>query len=170
MSNFLNRKVLLLNSSYEPIMVINSKRAIILVLLNKVDTILKSTKVVHAEKIQLKVPSIIKLKAYAFIKRNNISLTRRNIFFRDNNTCQYCGNSNCLLTIDHIVPKQRGGKDSWKNLVASCNRCNRMKGSSVLEELDMQLIKKPVKPHYLLYLQKYAYNEYINWRPYLFMD
>jgi len=170
MNNFLNKKVLLLNSSYEPLMAINTKRAIILSFLKKVDTISNSNNIVHSEKIDFKVPSVVKLKTYTFVKRNTISLTRKNVFLRDNNTCQYCGKNDCLLTIDHIVPKDKGGKDTWNNLVASCNRCNRKKSNLPLEKIGMTLMKKPVKPHYLLYLQKYALNEYSNWKPYLFMD
>ena len=170
MKKKLNKKVLLLNSSYEPLMVINTKRAIILSFLKKVDTILQSKNVVRSEKIHFRVPSVVKLKNYTFVKRNTISLTRKNIFLRDNNTCQYCSKNDCLLTIDHIIPKDKGGKDTWNNLVASCNRCNRKKGNFPLETIDMKLMKRPVKPHYLLYLQKYALNEYSNWKPYLFMD
>ena len=107
---------------------------------------------------------------YLYLNRKNIPLTRKNIFYRDNNTCQYCGKSKCQLTIDHIIPKHKGGEDNWKNLVTSCNRCNSKKGNFYIEELGMKLIKKPIRPHYLMYLQKFALNEYNNWKPYLFME
>ena len=170
MTNFLNKKVLLLNSSYEPLMVLSSKRAIVMLILDKVDKILDSSYIVHSEKLFLNLPSIVKLKSYIFVKRKDIALTRKNIFYRDNNKCQYCGKCNVLLTIDHVVPKQKGGKDTWKNLVTSCNRCNSKKANSYMYDVGMCLINDPVKPHYLLYLQKYASSEYENWRPYLFMD
>ena len=170
MSNFINKKVLLLNSSYEPLMIVSSRRAIVMLFLDKVDSILDTSCKVHSEKIYIKLPSVVKLKSYIFVKRKDISLTRKNIFYRDNNTCQYCGKSNVQLTLDHVVPKQKGGRDTWKNLVTSCNRCNSKKANSYIDDVGMRLINEPVKPHYLLYLQKYASSEYANWRPYLFMD
>ena len=108
--------------------------------------------------------------SYIYIKNRKIALTRKNIFKRDQYKCQYCGDCNLLLTLDHVIPKQKGGRDTWKNLVTSCNRCNSKKANSYIDDVGMRLMNEPVKPHYLLYLQKYASSEYTKWRPYLFMD
>lgn len=170
MNNFLNKKVLLLNSSYEPITILNTKRAIIMIVLNKAEAIKKTTNKVHSENFSLFLPSVIKLNTFVYIKRRSIPLTRKNIFDRDNNTCQYCGSISSDLTIDHIIPKQRGGVDNWENLVACCKLCNGKKSNHLLSEINnMKLMKKPNQPHYLLYLQKHAQNEYNIWKPYLFM-
>ena len=169
MAAILNRRVLVLNQSYEPLMVIGAKRALILILSDKVDSLADYREKINSAYLSIPLPSVIRLKEYARIRRKEIVLSRKNILKRDNHTCQYCGNSNGQLTIDHIIPKHKGGKDTWKNLVTSCNKCNRKKGNLSIDELNMRLMKKPVKPHYLLYLQRYAYNDYVNWRPYLFM-
>ena len=170
MSKLLNKKVLLLNSSYEPITILNTKRAIIMIVLNKAEIIKKTSNNIHSEKITLPLPCVIKLNGFVYIKRRSIPLTRKNIFERDNNCCQYCGSTSTHLTIDHVIPKQKGGKDNWENLVACCKQCNNEKSNYLLNEISsMNLLKKPRQPHYLMYLQKYAKNEYNIWKPYLFM-
>ena len=170
MNNFLNKKVLLLNSSYEPITILSTKRAIIMIVLNKAETIKKTSKKIHSENLSLFLPSVIKLNEFVYLKRRNLPLTRKNIFERDNNACQYCGSVSSQLTIDHIIPKQKGGTDNWENLVTCCKFCNNKKSNFLLSEINsMNLMKRPVRPHYLLYLQKYARNEYDIWKPYLFM-
>ena len=94
MENILSKKVLLLNSSYEPMMIVSGKRGILLILLNKVDFVEKTNYLIRSENLQLSLPSVIKLKAYIYMNFKNIPLTRKNILKRDNYTCQYCGNSN----------------------------------------------------------------------------
>ena len=147
-----------------------TKRAIVMIVLNKAEMIKKTSKKIHSENFSLFIPSVIKLNTFVYIKRRNIPLTRKNIFERDNNTCQYCGSNSSELTIDHIIPKQKGGVDNWENLVTCCQRCNSKKSNYLLSEItSMSLLKTPNQPHYLLYLQKHARNEYDIWKPYLFM-
>ena len=170
MGNILSRKVLLLNSSYVPMMVVNGKRAVLLVLLNKVDSIEKTDYFVRSQNLQLSFPSVIKLKSFIFVNFRNIPLTRKNILKRDNYTCQYCGEVSKKITIDHIIPKDKNGKDTWSNLVSACNNCNFKKGNKFLNETRMQLLKKPSKPSYIYHMQKHISKEHESWRPYLFMD
>ena len=170
MKNNLSKKVLLLNGSYEPLSVINGKKAIIMLITNKVDYIEKSEIYIHSEKHKISLPIIVKLKKYIKLNHRYISLTRKNIFKRDNYQCQYCKKSNVPLTVDHILPKQKGGSDSWENLVSACNSCNLIKGNKLLKDINMYLINKPKKPHYLLYIQGQVNNEYNSWKPYLYMN
>ena len=136
MNNILSRKVLLLNNSYEALGIISSKKAVIMLLSNKVDYIEKTEDVIRSEKLNVIIPDIVKLKTYIFIKNRNISLTRKNIFKRDNHQCQYCGLNNLFLTLDHVIPKQKGGIDSWENLVSACKKCNISKGNKYLQETN----------------------------------
>ena len=169
MSSLLNRRVLLLNQSYEPVMVLGAKRAIILLLGEKVDTLENYNEFVHSKFLKIPLPSVIRLKKYVFVKRREIILSKNNILKRDNYICQYCGVKSVKMTIDHIIPKQRRGEDSWYNLVAACESCNNKKANKILSETNMVLIKKPRKPNMVIYLQKYVNKFQKSWRPYLFM-
>jgi len=164
----LSRKVLLLNNSYQPLCIISAKKAVIMFFSKKIDLIEKSTIIIHSEKISFILPTIVKLNNYVKIKNRNISLTRKNIFKRDNHQCQYCGKNNIPLTLDHVLPKQKGGSDSWDNLVTACTKCNTNKGGKFLNETQMHLIKIPKRPNYLIYLQCYV-NDNESWKPYLYM-
>ena len=170
MSAFLNRRVLVLNQSYEPIMVVGAKRAIILILSEKVDALENYRELIHSAYLTLPLPSVIKLKHYARIMRKDIVLSRKNILKRDNHTCQYCGIGSVPMTIDHIIPRQGGGEDSWYNLVAACVKCNTRKGNRTPREAQMKLKKRARKPTMILHLQKFVKQFQNPWRPYLFMQ
>ena len=164
----INKKVLLLNSSYEPLLVVSVKKAILLFFTNKIEIVENSDFVVRSSFISFKVPSIVKLKKYVFIKNRSVALNRKNVLKRDNYTCQYCKSKNIELTLDHIIPKDKGGNDSWSNLVAACRKCNMKKGNKLLKEVRMKLIKLPKKPSYLLNLHNYS-KKYESWKPYLYL-
>ena len=164
----LNNKVLLLNNSYEPISVITAKKAIIMYFLDKVDVVKKSKIVINSLYLKFNIPEVIKLKNYIYIKHSKIPLTRKNILKRDNNTCQYCGKNKSEITIDHILPKDKGGNDSWNNLVVACKRCNMIKGNYLLKDIDMKLIRKPFEPTKIIYLQNVGKNNK-SWHPYLYL-
>ena len=170
MSAFLNRRVLVLNQSYDPIMVIGAKRAIILILSEKVDALENYRELIHSAYLTLPLPSVIKLKQYARIRRKDIVLSRKNILKRDNHTCQYCGIRSVPMTIDHVIPRQRGGEDSWYNLVAACVICNMRKGNRTPRGSQMKLMKRARKPTMILHLQKFVKQFQCTWRPYLFMQ
>ena len=97
-------------------------------------------------------------------------LSRRNIFHRDNYSCQYCGTKAGPNTIDHIIPRERGGKDTWDNLITACAPCNIVKGNRSPEEMGMRLLKKPNKPNRIHYFQKFVGINQTKWRPFLFME
>jgi len=161
-------RVLLLNYSYEPIMVVSVKKAIILYILDKIDILEKSENNIRSLYLTVPIPYVIKLKQYLYVKPRELALTRRNVLKRDDSICQYCGLQSSSMTIDHIIPKDKGGKDSWDNLVAACKKCNIYKGNYLLNEINMKLLKKPGRPSYLLHLQKYK-GKHSTWNPYLYL-
>ena len=170
MAAILNRRVLVLNQSYEPLMVIGARRAIILLLSEKVESLENYHEIFHSVYLSLPLPSVIKLKEYAKIRRKEIVLSRKNILKRDNHTCQYCGKKSVPMTIDHIISRNKGGGDSWDNLVAACVPCNTKKGNHSLRQIQMDLSKIPRKPTMILHLQKFVKQFQSSWRPYLFMQ
>lgn len=99
----------------------------------------------------VRIPEIIILTGFNGYVRREVRFSRRSIFERDRNTCQYCGKRfpKPDLTLDHVLPRSRGGIDSWENLVLACVKCNVKKGSQLPEEARMPLIRKPIKPHWL---------------------
>ena len=169
MAAILNRRVLVLNQSYEPLMVIGAKRAVILLLNEKVDSLENYREKIHSAYISLPLPSVIKLRHYARIRRKEIVLSRKNILKRDNHTCQYCGVRSVPMTIDHVISRKKGGEDTWDNLVAACVPCNTRKGNQSPREVQMELVKTPRKPTMILHLQKFVKQFQSSWRPYLFM-
>lgn len=109
---------------------------------------------IRAVNFKLRVPEVIVLTLYGGIPRKETVLTRKAIFERDNNTCQYCGRKmrKEKLTIDHVIPKSRGGGEAWGNLVLACLDCNARKRNKIPEEVGMLLLRKPQKPRWLPHL------------------
>src|SRR6478609_27173 len=138
----LHAPVLVLNASYEPINICAARRAIVLVLKGVAMTEEENGHFLHAARVRVPMPSVIRLLEYRRIPHQTRALSRKNILLRDRNTCQYCGivlNSG-ELTLDHVQPRSRGGLSTWENLVACCHSCNRRKGNRLLHEMDdMQL-------------------------------
>lgn len=149
-------RCVVLNTTYEPITIVSSKRALILCIEDKAELIeAHPEKVVHSKKQTFPVPVKIVLKEFVkgrMVFRTKAVLTQRNLFIRDEYTCQYCKRGkqelrkNEFLTRDHVVPRHRGGKDLWENVVTCCNTCNNKKGHLLLSETRMVLNKKPVAP------------------------
>ena len=141
--NLLKSAVLVLNANYSPMTVCTAKRAITLYFLDKIDVLSNYREKVHSPSITLDVPSVIKIKTY--IKNNNmaVEISRKNVLERDSYTCQYCSKQSNSLTVDHVIPKFRGGQDIWENLVAACKECNQKKGERMPEEVGMPLNRKP---------------------------
>ena len=116
------------------------------------------------------VPRVVVLTAFDRIPRRNVRFSRRNIFLRDRNTCQYCGKSfpTSELNLDHVVPKSRGGVTSWENIVCSCVGCNKRKGGNLPESVGMRIIVKPGKPQWA---PRFAFvprgNVHREWIPFL---
>lgn len=144
-------KVLVLNATYEPISFVTLKRAVVLLLKEKAEVIeaLVERKL-RAERSSFPYPLVIRLVTYVPVPRFfNLPLSRRSLLSRDNYTCQYCGTTEHPLTIDHVIPKSRGGKTEWTNVVAACVSCNRKKGNKMPVDARMIPRNKPVKPGYI---------------------
>jgi 5-methylcytosine-specific restriction endonuclease McrA len=168
--SLLNRAVLVLNTNYAPLEICSARRAICLYYLEKVDILIKYADKVHSPSVTLNIPSVIKLKDYVSHNSMELILSRKNIFHRDNHICQYCGNKSGPHTIDHIIPKEIGGMDTWENLVTACAPCNIIKGNRTPEEASMVLRKRPVKPNRIHYFQQFVGIKQREWRPFLFME
>lgn len=167
----LKSTVLLLNQNYEPLTILKVKRAITLLFLGKVDLIENvDGQLLHSISFSYPVPSVIRLKYFVHIKRKEISLTKKNIIKRDNHQCQYCGRKTGMMTTDHIVPRARGGTDSWDNLVCACLECNNRKGNRTLKEAAMKLIRKPKRPNYFTFVLSELGQPRNKWRPFLFQS
>jgi 5-methylcytosine-specific restriction endonuclease McrA len=141
----LNRLVLVLNASYEPINIVPARRALTLVLGGKALVEERSKFVIRTSKINVPVPSVIRLVSYRRIPRQNRSLSRKGILLRDGSTCQYCRSTLPPkdLTLDHVIPRSRAGESTWENLVACCFPCNNRKGNRTPQEAGMVLAKQP---------------------------
>ncbi len=142
----LDSPVLVLNLNYEPINVCNVKRAVVLSVTGKAEVLENSRSYIHTPSRAFPMPSVIKLVHMVYRPRPRIKLSKKEIFRRDNYTCQYCGRRTKNLTVDHVVPRRYGGKYCWENLVSACPECNRRKGGRTLQEAHMSLIRKPYKP------------------------
>lgn len=115
-------------------------------------------------------PSVIRLSAYLRVPFRKIELSRKNILRRDGYNCVYCGSHLSPLTVDHIIPRSRGGADSWENLACACVKCNNKKGNRTPEEASMKMLIQPRRPHHVMFLKHYVGKVEDTWRPYLFMD
>lgn len=141
-------RVLVLNASYEPINVCSVRRATILLLKERAELLERSTGSLRAERIELERPCVIRLVRYVRIPRDvhRRKITRKAVLARDSYTCQYCGAEGGGLTVDHVIPRSRGGGSAWENIVASCAPCNRKKGNRLPREISMHPRNKPKPP------------------------
>lgn len=139
-------KSLVLNYSYEPLQFCSAKRAIIMILNGRAEFIESDGYVVRSPTTTFKLPAVIRV--LNIVKRNRskqAAFSKKNILRRDNYTCQYCGTCENPLTIDHVLPKSRGGESKWNNVVVACKDCNLKKGNLTPLEKGMKLSKKPSK-------------------------
>jgi 5-methylcytosine-specific restriction endonuclease McrA len=142
----MNDTVLVLNQNYEPLNICNVKRALILIIGGKAEVLEEDTREVRSPSIIYQFPSVIRLHYLVKKPRPVVKLTRREIFLRDNYTCQYCNIQTRDLTLDHVVPKSRGGAHTWENLVSACRSCNHRKGGKMVAETRMKLNRLPFQP------------------------
>jgi 5-methylcytosine-specific restriction endonuclease McrA len=146
-----NNAVLVLNQNYEPLNVCNVRRALVLVIGGKAEILEASPRGLTTTRAVFPAPSVIRLMYFIRRPRPRVKLTRREIFIRDNFTCQYCGRHGHELTIDHVIPRSRGGLHIWENVVASCKTCNHRKGGKSVAEARMSLRKQPHEPRAGMY-------------------
>ena len=138
--------VLVLNSDFRPLNVCNVRRAVVLLEKQKAQTVELDGAVIRSERRALRAPSVIRLAYHVKRPRPVVKLTRREILSRDDHTCQYCGRHGADLTIDHVVPRHRGGQHTWENVVTACKGCNHRKGGRTVSEARMALLRQPFRP------------------------
>lgn len=161
------RRVLVLNQDYSPLSVCTAERAFLLIFLEKAELVHDDPQQkIRTVKDDYPMPSVIRLQKYIFIPYKSVLLSRQNVFKRDGQKCQYCGSSKDL-TLDHVIPKSKGGKSTWNNLVTACKRCNSLKGDKSPEEAEMPLAKKPFKPSYIMFVRNFSGFTSEQWMKYL---
>ena len=185
----LTTKVLVLNRSYFPVHVTSVRRAVCLLyqgIAKAVDHQYRTfdfnswsdlSSALHDDTISLvdrviRVPRVILLIGYDRVPKRQVRFSRFNVFARDNNTCQYCGEKlpRSELNLDHVVPRSQGGLSTWENMVCSCFTCNRVKGGRMPAEAGMRLVRKPFRPEWTPFmLETFSFKRYHEWRPYLNM-
>jgi 5-methylcytosine-specific restriction endonuclease McrA len=140
-------RVLVLNASYEPIHVCSVRRATVLLLKAKAEMLEGGVLSMRSERLAMDRPEVIRLITYVRIPRDvhRRKITRKAVLARDSWTCQYCGSERGGLTVDHVIPRSRGGESVWENIVASCAPCNRRKGNRLPREIQMHP-KNPPRP------------------------
>jgi len=144
-------RALVLNASYEPLAVVSDRRAAVLVLSEKADVVADSGEVFRAAETTVPVPSVVRLRYFVRVPyERRAALNRRAVFVRDDHVCQYCGDP--ADSLDHIVPRSRGGEHVWENVVAACRPCNVAKRDRFLEDTGMRLRRVPVAPRRLSWL------------------
>lgn len=139
------RRVLLLNATYEPLTAVTLRRAIVLILGERADLVHGDGSAIHSADLTVDIPTVIRLRTYVRVPyRASVPLTRAALMQRDRFRCVYCGTK--ATTIDHVIPRSRGGRHSWDNCVASCAACNHRKADRMLAELGWSLLDPPAPP------------------------
>lgn len=160
-------RALVLNASYEPLSVVSDRRALILVLTDKATTVATKDVTWNSENLSIDLPSVVKLTRYVKVPyRRVVPVTRRAVFGRDGNKCQYCGGP--AESLDHVTPRSRGGEHSWENVVACCRACNVRKGDRTPSESGFSLMTEPGPPRRFAWI--YATTGFAieqTWIPYL---
>jgi len=162
------QNVLVLNASYEPLNVTSVRRAYVLVFKGKAELIEQLDTPLHTATDTYPWPHVIRLVQYVRVPRAvQRKISRRALFARDNWRCAYCGMSGGKLTLDHVVPRSRGGDSVWENVVTSCAPCNLKKGDRLPEEVSMELGYTPRPPTPVLFIRLAAPKIPDGWQPYL---
>ena len=168
----LQKPVLVLNASYEPINVCAARRALVLVLKGVAAAEEHANPLVHSSRTAIRLPSVIRLLEYRRIPHQTRALSRKNILMRDRYTCQYCLKvlPSSELTLDHVIPRSRAGETTWENLVACCHPCNNKKGNRTPDEAGMKLARqpRPFSLHTSRHLMRLLGKSDDQWRKYLF--
>jgi 5-methylcytosine-specific restriction endonuclease McrA len=164
-------RTLVLNAAYEPIHLVSWEKAMCLVLTSKAEIVAEYDSMIRSVSQIFKMPSVVRLKKYVrtFRRTMNARCTRRNILMRDRHTCQYCAQllTTQNITIDHVMPRSRGGKTIWENVVAACHPCNRRKADRTPSEAGMPLLKQPRRPSWVDLLEETHKDLLNSWLPFL---
>ena len=162
------QQVLVLNASYEPLNVTSVRRAHVLVFKGKAEVVEELDEPLHSATDTYPWPHVIRLVTYVRVPRAvQRKISRRALFARDGWRCVYCGTASGRLTLDHVVPRSRGGGSEWENVVTSCAPCNLRKGNRSLEESGLEIRTRPKAPAPVLFIRLAAPRIPHGWRPYL---
>ncbi len=157
---------LVLNATYEPLCVVSSRRALLLVLDAKAELIHATDRLFRAERVSFSEPSVVRLSYYVKVPyQARVALNRRAVFARDGHRCQYCGGS--AENIDHVIPRSKGGTHAWDNVVAACRPCNSAKRDRMLEDSGMRLRSPPAAPRERTWILATSGAVRADWEPYL---
>jgi len=157
---------LVLNATYEPLSVVSDRRAVVLVLSDKADVLHESGDAMHSEHLSVPVPSVVRLRSFVRVPfQRRAAISRRGVFLRDDGTCQYCGNR--AESIDHVIPRSRGGEHVWENVAAACRPCNLRKRDRTPDEAGMRLARRPATPRELAWVVVAVGRVPDSWKPYL---
>ncbi len=167
----MGQRVLVLNASYEPLQLISVRRAVVLLLQEKAELIEAAAQQLRALALSFDVPLVIRLVRYIRIPRRlRLPCSRRGVFARDRETCQYCGvqPGRNQLTMDHVLPRSQGGGTTWDNVVTACRECNHRKGGRTPEQANMTLMTTPRQPQYVAFALLGELERHDVWRKYAF--
>lgn len=165
-----NNKVLILNASYEPLSICDARNAMLLLFCGKAMIVASDPEHrIRTVSASYPMPVVVRLTVFVRVEYRNAVLSRRNLFRRDGFRCQYCGRKDLQLTIDHVIPKSKGGPDSWDNLTTACKPCNTRKGSRTPEEAGMPLLHRPATPSHITLMQQHL-SVSDEWKPWLYMS
>ena len=169
MGGVVNSAVLVLNENYEPLNVCSARRAVVLIGRGKAEVLERDEiTVLRTPSHVIPLPSVIRLVYLIRRPRPQRKLTRRELFLRDRYRCQYCGRESKDLTVDHVMPRQRGGKHIWENLVSACKQCNHRKAARTPEEARMMLLSQPEVPKTSSYHIVYQYiHSHVEWQKFI---
>lgn len=145
-------RVLVLNAGYQPLGIASIRRVVGLVMSGLAEVVEESGEFLRTPSSQYPIPNIIRVKKMIRPRLRGLRLSRRNVFKRDGHMCAYCGRKTYDLTLDHVVPRSRGGSNTWDNLVSACQTCNHKKANRTPEEAGMKLLRKPAKPSQSVWL------------------
>ena len=159
-------RALVLNASFEPLCVVSTRRALLLVLDQKAELLAAGAGLFRSERRSFPEPSVVRLSHYVKVPyQARIALNRRAVFARDNHRCQYCGAA--AENIDHVIPRSRGGTHTWDNVVAACRPCNTRKEDRYLHETNLRLRRPPSIPRERLFVLIATGGVRPDWEPYL---
>lgn len=148
-------KVLVLNNTYEPLHFCAARRAVSMLMCGRAVQVESDGIMLHSFSRSFPCPTVIRLNRYIRLPRySGVSFSKKNVLKRDNKTCQYCGETEIEMTMDHIIPRSAGGSSDWLNVVTACRICNHTKGNRSPEEAGMKLMREPYRPRFMALLSQ----------------
>lgn len=162
--------VLVLNFTYEALNITSVRRAVKLLFAGKAEVVHRGDFRVASPSFAMFMPTIIRMLYYIRRPMQRVALTKKNVLLRDDYECQYCGNrTESLMTVDHVLPKSRGGPSTWENLVCACIRCNNRKNNRTPDDANMPLKRKPRAPKFIPWVQVTRNTLPDEWQKFLFL-